>query len=136
MAAGEQKDSDQSEGSPDIAVLDHGNDVRPEYVDASQATGNHGQAHSPLEVVEGALDGRMGTAIKVADKPRVHHFGGNRAIGEVISDGLGASSSVGTGSRREEEEDGGGLEAELFIVVERCLLASLIEYRYNKYLHP
>lgn len=67
MAAGEQQDSDQSEGSPDIAVLDHGHNVRPEDVDASQATGDHGEAHSPLEVVDGTLDGRVRAAFKVAD---------------------------------------------------------------------
>lgn len=117
VTTGEQQDSNQSEGSPDIAVLDHGHDVRPGDVDASQATGNHGEAHSPLEVVDRALDGRMRAAIKVADKPRVHYLGGNGSIGEVIADGLGASSSVGTDSGREEEEDGSSLEAELLQVV-------------------
>lgn len=117
MTAGKQQDSNQSEGGPDIAVLDHGHDVRPGDVDGSQATGNHGEAHSPLEVVDRSLDGRMRAAIKVADKPGVHHFGGNGSIGEVIADWLGASSSVGTGSGREEEEDGSSLEAELLQVV-------------------
>lgn len=118
MAAGEEQNSNQSEGGPDIAVLDHWHDVGPENIGTSQATGDHGEAHSPLEIVEGALDGRMRAAIKVADEPGVHHFGGDGSIGEVITDGLGASNSVGTGGGREEEEDGSSLEAELLQV--RC----------------
>ena len=113
VTADEEKDGDETSSSPDVAVLDDGQDVGPCDERGRQSTDDEGQRRSPAEVVDGALHGRRRTTFHVASEPGVDLFGSLGAVGEVISDCVGRCGSVGTGGSREVEEDGSGLQLEL-----------------------
>lgn len=81
VAAGEDQDGNKADGGPQVAALQHGQHVRPRDHKQGDGTGDQGDVGSPQSVVDGALDGRVGTTRQVVGNPTVNGFGGLRAMG-------------------------------------------------------
>ena len=113
VAAGEKENGDEADSSPHVAVRRKGPGVGPEHVDQGADAGGNDQTKGPGEVVKGSLDSWVWAVGGVTDKPIADLLGGLGAVGEVVAEWLGGGDGVRADSGWEEEEDGGGLEAQL-----------------------
>lgn len=114
MPTREQQHQDQANRGPQVAVLDHGHDVRGRDAEEGNPTKEEGGDEDETDVVEGAVDwGVRGARWEVAEDPGVDALGGLRAHGEVEADGLGVNFGARAYGGGKKEEDGGGLEHHL-----------------------
>lgn len=60
MAAGEEQDNDQADGSPEVAILDNRQDIRPGDPEKAEAAQCNGCEDRETNVVDGPDDGRLG----------------------------------------------------------------------------
>jgi len=113
VSAGEEQDRDQADGGPYIPAPQDRGDVRPGDVGQGNRAGQEGGRGEPLHPVEGTLDGRVWPVGGVARNPSMDLLGALGAVVEVVAKRLSRGGGVRSHGGREEEEDGGGLEAEL-----------------------
>lgn len=71
VAAGEEQDRDERDGSPDGAVPDHGEDVGPGDIGSREGPGQDHKGRDPSHPVDWPLDGWMRAVRKVAREPAV-----------------------------------------------------------------
>jgi hypothetical protein len=114
VAAGEEQYSDQTECSPEVAVLQDRCDVRPGNGKKGDGTEAEDGDRADLGPVNGTGNGWFGrVGGDLARDPSVDLFGGLGTVGEVEANGLGVDFGVGANRGVEVEEDGRGLEHHL-----------------------
>ena len=69
MAAGEEKNGDEADGGPDIAVLDYGEDVRGSCDGKRDDTHDGGDANNPANPVDGPRDVGMRAVGSLTNQP-------------------------------------------------------------------
>lgn len=74
MSGREEQDGDERDPSPDVAVLDHGHDVRVGDGDEGYETEDGGCDGDKVKPVEGTFDGWVWTRGKVSGQPAVDGF--------------------------------------------------------------
>lgn len=72
VAAGEQQDRDQADGSPDVAILDDGEDIWPCDKCRSQTARQADNGNDPFHPVDRPLDRRVRAVGQMASEPGVH----------------------------------------------------------------
>lgn len=75
VAAGEEQDSDQADGGPEVAVLDDREEVRRGDGQEGEDTDNGCCDGDNLDIVDRANDGRVRTLREMAAEPCVNGFG-------------------------------------------------------------
>jgi hypothetical protein len=113
VAASEEQDGDKADGSPEVPVPDHGEDVGPGHVGQAYGAGEEGACSEPLDPVDGALKGRVWAVGGMAGDPVIDLLGGLGTVGEVVPQRLRRGGGMRTNGGWEEEKDGRRLKAEL-----------------------
>lgn len=132
VAASEQQHGNETDGSPEVAVLNERNHVWPSNEDSCDATQNSSSHRDDLDPVDGAGHGGLGHAIgDVARDPGVDLLGSLRATGEVEADGLCVGLCVGTSGGVEVEQHGSSLKHHLYtaLVSVSRIVAFTVAYR-------
>lgn len=75
VAAGEEKDSDQADGSPQVAVLDNREEVRRSDEKEGQSSDDSGRDSDNLNIVDRADDRWVRCIGEMAAEPRVDGLG-------------------------------------------------------------
>ena len=75
VTAGEEQDHDQADGSPEVAVLDNGENVGRGNSQECEDTDNGGCDGDDLNIVDGTLDRRVRRVGKMAAQPCVNGLG-------------------------------------------------------------
>lgn len=82
MAAGEEEDGDQAEGGPEVAVLEHGDDIGRRDGNEGDCTQDGGGHGDDLDPVDRADDGRLGdVGGELTRDEGVDRFGGLGTVG-------------------------------------------------------
>lgn len=80
VAAGKEKDGDQADGCPEIAVLDDGKHIWPGSSSDGNRSSDKAEASSPSHPVNGSLHGRVGSVGQLSRQPRVNLLCGGWTI--------------------------------------------------------
>lgn len=131
VAAGEEQDRNETDGSPDVAALKNGQNVGRSSHQRGTGAEDDGDGGDPFHPVDGSLDGGVRSVGEVSRDPCVDLFSfrGPSSVrlwklgrfrwylpgGEVISERLYLGNSMGTCCRGEQQEDRGGGKTELFM---------------------
>ena len=108
-----QQDSDQTDSSPQVAVLNDGRDVGVCHCDEREQTQQNGYRHPDPCIVDGSIHRRIVLPTrKVTKKPSMHTFSGLWTE-EVKADRLAIWLCVLADRGREVKQDGCSLELEL-----------------------
>ena len=75
VSAGEEQDHDQADGGPEVAVLEDGRDVGPSNSEECEDADDGRCDSDNLDIVDRALDRRVGRVGKVTAQPRVNGLG-------------------------------------------------------------
>jgi hypothetical protein len=129
VSAREEQNGDQADGSPEVAVLDDGQEVRCGDGEEGEDTDDSGCYGNDLHVVDRALDGWVGRVGKMAAEPSVdgfglvgagrvvlglslycHSHGNNSPRKEIKSGRRRVGLRIGSSGRVEEKQDRRGLE--------------------------
>lgn len=137
LSTGEQEDGNQTDGSPEVSVLDNGQNVGRQ--NSEQGDGTHHNCHCRDEahIIEGSNQRGLGAIRQVTTDPSVQCLGANWTViggkqisrwfskwternsflpGEVISHRLGVQLGERSNGRRKQEKHGCGLEHKLLEV--------------------
>lgn len=75
VSAGEEKDGNEADGGPEIAVLDDGQNIRRGSDDDRAQTKNDGDGRNPAHPVDRTLDRRVRPVSQVSREPCVNLIG-------------------------------------------------------------
>lgn len=75
VAGGKQQDHDDADGSPEVAVLEEGENVGTSDSGSSEEAQDRDSANDQSHPVEGAVKGRCWSVGEIATEPAVDWFG-------------------------------------------------------------